>query len=370
MSRTNILSWTVFRVVLVACTAALGIAGNAAAQAAASAASDSGVVVNIRSESVSPGLDKQSPGAAFFEALAKAAIAVAEQAGVKPTNAEAAIQNELGSALDPETTVSDYVVSVKGNRMRVDMGGSSLLAGLTPDGSVAEWAVLDPASGRLIASDMFDAAVRDGEAGYNPYGLVQGEVEILDGTVTRSGGTREIQGFTAYRHDYGYGVHLFPVGKEEGVPFLAVRTVGEAWIAEDGPDVDPDVATVFRAWAHSFGNQGNGAKLAERGLLLGASETKTVAMGLAGSDSPGAPVLRGSTSFDVTGISRQPLDDARFSGFERAEKQCDCSCDAFKELQAIGEMSREEQEAHPKAMTLAMCAPRCTMTWMQCPKKK
>lgn len=365
MNRTNIQSWTVFGVVLVAGAAAVGTAGNAIAQAGASAASDSGVVVNIHSVSVSPGLNKESPVAGVVEAIAKVAIGVAEQAGANPEDLEELFKSEV----EPERAEMDYVVSVKGNRMRVDMGGSSLLAGLTSAGSVAEWAVLDPASGRVIGSDMFDAAVQGGEAGYNPYGLVPGIVELLDGTVIRTGRTREIHGITAYSYDYEYGVNLFPVGKGQTVPVVIVLTVGEAWIAEDGPDVEPDIATVFRVWAQSFGNQGNGAKLEQYGLLLGASETKRVFVGIADSDTSPAEVLQASTSFDVTGISRQPLDDARFSGFEQGEKQCDCSCDAFKELQAIGKMSREEQEAHPKAMPLAMCAPKCTGTWMQCPNK-
>ena len=56
-------------------------------------------------------------------------------------------------------------------------------------------------------------------------------------------------------------------------------------------------------------------------------------------------------------------DTARPSSFDRGGQACDCSCHAFKELQAIGDLPKEQLQAHPKAMALIMCAPKCGMTW-------
>jgi hypothetical protein len=350
---------------LVACAAVFVMAGRAAAQDGAAEASDSGVVVRIHSASVTPGAPQGSPLNQFFGLLAEYTKPLVGW-GVVDLEDLGELLEDLHGELTPESSTMNYVVSLKGDRMRVDMGGSSLLAALTPDGSVAEWAVLDPASGRVINSDAFDTAIlRDN---FDPYAAVPGVFEIRDSKISPGGGAREIHGFTAQRYTYAYRLDIYPAGKGEQVPVIMVLTKGSAWIAPGGPDVDRDVAVVFRNWAEGFGNQGNGKSLAQQGLLLGADETKTVTIGLTQSDEAGIEVLQGSASFDVTDISRQPLDDAQFSGFERGETGCDCSCDAWKELQAIGEMSREEQEAHPKAMTLSMCAPKCATTWMKCPK--
>lgn len=367
MNRTKIRSWTAFRVVLVACAAVFGMAGSAAAQDTGAEAVNSGVVVKIHGVSVTSGLgasEAAEPLRHFFALLVELARPLIDAAGAGEGASD--ILAGMGDDFTPQRSDMDYVITSKGNRMRVDMGGSSLLAALTSDGSVAEWAVLDPASGRVIGSDMFDAAVVGGEAGYNPYGLVPGVVEILPVTIIPSGETREIQGFIAHSHDYEYSVHLYPAGKGENVPMIIVLTKGQAWIAEDSPDVNRDVATVFRAWAQSFGNQGQGATLAKRGLLLAASDTLTVRAGL--NMSAGKEVVRGFSSFEVTEISRQPVDDELLSGFEKAEKPCDCSCAGAKKLQAIGKLSKEEQEKHPEAMTLAMCMPKCVSSWMKCDK--
>lgn len=259
--------------------------------------------------------------------------------------------------------ILDYTIYVKDDRMRVDMGSSSLLARLAPDGSVAEWGVLDPGSGRVVQSDYFDEAVRERSTEpYDPAGGTGDNVELkVAEDPAPTGETDEILGHVAREYQYSYELHIYPLGRrpagpDRGTVWIQVETTGTAWVAEEGPYVgNPDAASVFRVFVQSHPSKV--ATLADRGLLLAVSESSTIS--LVGADEPvmlGFEALETSSSFEVTSIDLQPVDDALLAGFEQGKQACDCSCAAFEELKQL-------QEEDPNAMGKAMCSAECAMRW-------
>ena len=124
---------------------------------------------------------------------------------------------------------------------------------------------------------------------------------------------------------------------------------GEAWIAELGPyAADPRVDGFARLVAESVGNQGfgsSGTEFSERGMVLATNDTTDFYMTQVRAESGGQVGAQSvslehySSAFTVTDISPQPLDDELFSGFERQEKGCDCSCKGWTALEAVKEES-------------------------------
>jgi hypothetical protein len=287
--------------------------------------------------------------------------------------------NAAGDAVGkPKSSVTDFTVSLKGNRMRMDVGGSSLLAGLQADGSAAEWAVLDPASGRVIQGADFDPSAGVAVAAENGgffRSLIEGLEETKFADVTTSDkGTRQIAGHTT--HGYGYGYLLAGAVPGEAPWVIGTRVDGTIWVAEDGPYIDDELLVAF---FRSVGAEIISGVLVtppaeimalaqQRPVLAKSEELKVFLIG--NESGQGTAPMQGSSSFEVKEIASGPLDAALFGGFEQAEKQCDCTCKGFKELKAIGKLSKRQQEAHPKAMALSMCTPQCMTTWFTCPPER
>jgi len=262
--------------------------------------------------------------------------------------------------------VTDFTVSVKGNRLRMDVGGSSLLAGLKADGSPTEWAVLDPASGRVVKQAVWYPETHPTDAVNTAFSLVFGEMEsgISSSPVERRG-TSQIAGHTAREYGYGYQIRA---SAPDG-PDLMFAVKGSVWVVEEGPYKDDPALRAFQltAGSHVFSRMfldppAEVAAIADKGPMVKQTEETTYAIG---SEPVGMPLVVTALGFKVDVIRREPLDDSRFAGFERQEQNCDCSCEAWDELEGIGKLSEAEQAAHPKAMTLSMCMPACVGTWMK-----
>jgi hypothetical protein len=320
-----------------------------------------GLVIEIETSTTAPGLS-----ANVQQGINSALMAIAVLVPQENVGDWNAAMEELGP---PETITQDVTVYIKGARIRVDIGANSLLGRLAPDGSVSEWAVLDPASGQVMDSDFFDRAVRAGSA--DEYEAFGGDADVTSMGVTASNEFRNIQGHEARKYTIGESVVLATDMEEEsGTPLgVALSSTTDAWVATDGPYTeDAGIVQFFRVFGRELNlmpeqsNSDDG--LPPSAIVLETHERAYISIGAAGM---GEPLATASSSTVVKSITRQELDDELFSGFERGEEECDCSCDAFKELQAIGKLPKEEQQNHPKAMALSMCAPKCGMQWaMQC----
>ncbi len=321
-----------------------------------------GLVIEMKTIATAPGLSE-----GMQQSLAPALNLLGYLVGPNEDLQEA--YDALGP---PETVTQDVTVYIKGARMRVDIGGNSLLGKLAPDGTVAEWAVLDPASGRIVESDFFNAAMQGASDPYEAFG---GEVERPTRVVTRTSETREIQGHTAQKYVIQDWVVLNTgLEGEEGELGVSLNSVTDTWVATNGPYTeDAGIVQFFRVFGQGLGlnpqNPGQSAQgddLPPAAIILASHEEAAVSVGSV-SAGTGSQIATATSSTEIRSISRRPLDDALFSGFDRSEQACDCSCAAFKELQAIGKLPKDQQQAHPKAMALSMCAPKCGMKWaMQC----
>lgn len=358
MGRTWRTAWYMPRCAFVAVAAALGLAHPLAAQELYPDPDKVGLVMQIHTETVTPRLseDKDAGFGEFLKAI-RYSLFVLEQLTPDAPQREPDVE-----AAPP--AILDYTIYVKDERMRVDMGSSSLLARLAPDGSVSEWGVLDPGSGRVVQSDYFDEAVRERSTEpYDPAGGTGDNVELkVAEDPAPTGETDEILGHIAREYQYSYELHIYPLdGARPGgaggpAVWIEVSTRGTAWVAEEGPYVgNPDAASVFRVFVQSHPSKV--ATLADRGLLLAVTESSTIRV--VGADEPvmlGFEALETSSSFEVTSIDLRPVDDALLAGFEQGKQACDCSCAGFEELKQL-------QESDPNAMGKAMCSAECAMKW-------
>jgi hypothetical protein len=186
-----------------------------------------------------------------------------------------------------------------------------------------------------------------------------------------------IAGHTARKYDYTYRSSILAHAGEGERGGFGMRVVGEAWYAEAGPYADDVILrNLFRKLAPRMVVSALGGSSADRssfgtpGVLLRVREAVTVFLYPVGVGGPGEPILTGSSLDEVTEITRQPLADSLFGALEQPRQACDCSCAAFDELKAIAKLPKAKQEAHPKAMSLSMCAPECGMRWAtQCKRK-
>lgn len=365
MPRIGTTGSVVARAAAFACAAAVATTPPVLAQAAADV-SPTDLVVNLRVVTHSP---RVSSG------LAQGLLSILGPiAGQLSDEGRRRVGKAILNLPKSTTSTMDYIVKIKGNRMRVDMGGSSLLARLAPDGSVAEWGVLDPASGRVMNSRTFDRGVRNANVAFREF---PGEFEIAPATVSRESETRTILGYPARRYRYTRHLSLFPLGRDTGAPQLVVKKYGSAWLARYKDVPEMDLALFLQVWARSFNDQGSGPmavdeELKERGLLLETHDTTEIELHAyhpAGSGTA-SPLMTTSASTTVTSVDRPQLDPVLFGGFETPKKECNCSCAAYDTLQAIGKLSKKEMEQHPRAMALAMCMPKCVSYYMKCPRPK
>lgn len=336
----------------------------AAAQSPYPDPDDVGLIMRVHMESVAPDLSATSKRD-FIDAI-KGPVAIISSVihlltGVE--DAHEALAEVEGLDKPGSRTSSDLLIRVKDDRMRVDMGTSGLLARLdTLDRSVLEWGVLDPGSGRVVDSELFDAAVRErSSAPYDAMGGGGDNVTVLeDGDPVRTDELAQIAGHTARRYDFTHKVLIAPLGTDQTpYPTVQVERSSQAWIAESGPYVnDPDASAVSREFTRSLPPEL--ARLATRGLLLGADDESTIttALWVSGSSTAGGGSLEASSSFRVTHLSREVVDDALLAGFEQDEQACDCSCGAFEQLKDLSESDRN-------AMGKAMCAKECMGKWMR-----
>lgn len=327
---------------------------------------DIGLVMHVHTETVSPNLGETSGkllGAMLDPIGGLLLFVVHEVAGAEARDEFA---QGLGDVANPIPSEQDLVIRVKDDRMRVDMGTSSLLARLDEDRSVLEWGVLDPGSGRVVDSDLFDVAVRERSSA--PYEVIGGDGGNVHVAETRgpipTDEFEQIAGHTARRYDFGHIIDVYPLGTDgEFYPRVNMVRYSRAWIAEDGPYVnDPDAAAVSRELTRTMPPEL--AQLTARGLLLGANDSTTITVAAA-KDAHGwamAGSLEASSSFRVTHLSREVVDDALLAGFEQDKQECDCGCAAFEQL-------KELSESDPNMMGKAMCAQKCMPKWMSCIKR-
>lgn len=330
---------------------------------------DIGLVMHVHMESVAPHLGHDS-GNDLVELASRSPLLsdiLTSSMFFSTENLEE--EDEEGESmvdlLNPSPSERDLLIRVKDARMRVDMGTSGLLARLdTLDRSVLEWGVLDPGSGRVVDSQLFDAAVREGSSA--PYDAVGsgGDVQVLETRgPTQTDEFAQIAGHTARRYDFGQEINVFPLGTDGSAnPVVRIERSSRAWIAETGPYVnDPDASAASRQFTR--GMPPELARLASGGLLLGADDESTITVGMATIDGASGGSLEASSSFRVTRLSREVVDDALLAGFEQDEQACDCSCDGYRELMSL-------TEEDPNAMGKAMCAMDCASKWRtnQCTK--
>jgi hypothetical protein len=349
---------------------------------------EDGVVINLRSTNIAMHLTPQRHGdiqkGCHYLNRALSVVSIKKPCLQVIKALEGDSGDRIGTG--PETSVANYRLSIKGDRARMDFGGSAMLGRFGADGAIGEWKILDPTTGRIVDSDAFSQSIES--AGELPFGAGSGSGTSspfrLDNEVkgpTRSGVTEVIAGHTARKYDYSYDASILAHagGGEHGG--FGISVVGEIWYAEEGPyAADQAVVAVFRKMAphlvlSTFGGDSKAlAAFAAPGVVMRVREDITVSLYAAsqtGMSAGAAPLLQGESLDEVTEISRQPLADDLFGAFAQPQQACDCSCDAYKELKAIGDLPKKEQEAHPKAMSLSMCAPECGMQWaMSCGKKR
>lgn len=319
---------------------------------------DIGLVMRVHTESVAPHLDEAGWNMmnAMLDPLYMLYNAIH---GVTDAD-EATVLGHFG---EPSPSEQDLLIRVKDDRMRVDIGTSALLARLdTLDRSVLEFGVLDPASGRVIDSDLFDKAVREHSGA--PYDAMAGggdNVTVLEaGDPIRTDELAQIAGHTARRYDFTHRVVITPLGTDETpYPTVHMERSIQAWIAEHGPYVsDPDAAVVSGQFTE--GMPPELVQLTARGLVLGADDevTITTAFWISGSSTAGGGSLEASSSFRVTSISREVVDDALLAGFEQERQACDCSCAAFERVKEISD--------DDNVLGTADCMQKCMPKWMRC----
>jgi len=221
---------------------------------------------------------------------------------------------------------------------------------LAADGSAGTWGVFDETSGRIMNTLAFDQGINRTMELQNV-----GDVTRTGPTVSPTGATDVILGHTVTKYTYEYGMRLEPFGS--GQPRIENIVEGEAWVA-----ADTAIAKSFNE-ARLFSVIASGIVGTDLGLGMPLRTSETTTVIIEGSGPQARMVVQGSSSSEVTSISRRALDNALFGVDQPAVKQCDCSCDAYKKLMAIGELPEAEQQAHPDAMPLAMCAPRCGFQW-------
>ncbi|REJ76859.1 MAG: hypothetical protein DWQ36_03585 [Acidobacteria bacterium] len=340
-----------------------------AVSAPASSQDELGVVVEIRSESVAPKLETSSalPGQLAQQALTLIAeLDLMDNADLR----ELLLTREF--AIEPKTTVETYEILHKGNRVRLDMGRNSLLGALTEDRSrIAEWAVIDPASGRVIQTDAFNRAYA-GEQPVTTTATPPGSLRRIAGP-DPTGRTETILGHEAHGYTSTDELTMTPLGRPSGdapVPGVVTRITTDVWVATEGRYAgDDELGAILRLLGSGFGagEAGNAvADLSSRGLVLGSDQRTEIFMGSAVDGAFKGGKALSSASWRVTGIERKPLDDSLFAGFERGEQSCDCSCAAWREMEAMGKLSKDEVRNHPRVMTHAMCAPQCAGQWIAC----
>lgn len=357
------MSWnasTLYRSTLVALTAFAWLPGSAAAQ---DFEVGPGLVVEFETSSTAPGLS-QSAQQSLNQAFALIARLV-PQPNVDDWN-EAL--EELGP---PQTVTQDVTAYIRGARIRVDIGGNSLLGRLAPDGSVTEWAVLDRASGQVMESRVFDLAVRARSgAEYEAFGE---DAEVIPIGVSAGSEYREIQGHPARKYTITRRVILPTQMQAQGGQALGVDVASttEAWIATEGPYTeDAGIVQFFRVFGSELNltpaGLSSGDGLPAGAIVLETHEQAAINIGAVGGTAQ--QLATASSSTVIHSISRRELDESMFTGFERGQKRCDCSCSAFKELQAISKKPKQQQQNDPKAMKLAMCASECGGAWASFPK--
>lgn len=325
---------------------------------------DIGLVMHVHTVTVAPNLPEESepPLSAIKDPIFTLLVIVDDIAG---EDAARDLVQELKDLREPTPSESDLVIRVKDDRMRVDIGTSALLARLdTLDRSVLEWGVLDPGSGRVVDSDLFDLAVRERSSA--PYEVIGGDGSNVHETKTlgpfRTDEFEQIAGHTARRYDFAHGIEVYPLGTD-GPAKVVMHRNSWAWIAEDGPYVnDPDAAAVSREFTRTLPPEL--VQVAAGGLLLGANDTTTIVVQgiIDGEPQARTAALEASSSFRVTHLSREVVDDELLAGFEQDKQECDCSCAAFEELQTLS-------ESDPNVMGKAVCAKKCMPKWMPCVNK-
>ena len=274
----------------------------------------------------------------------------------------------------PETTELDYTVNILDNYMRMDFGGSSMIGHVDTEGNT-DWKILDQASGQLLDSEMFNLGLAANESSE-----VFSELEMLrsivnnESSVTPRGETRQIAGHQARKYEYRAENYLepIPIDDDGNMVTIMILNFGSVWVASDSPFADdPVVHALFSGFSNSLRSTGLASEQREEirnaGMLLGHEDETRVIVDLIDSGGDNAKVLQqASSKTEIVEMSRTSVDPTLFSAITQEKQRCDCSCRAFGELQAIGKLSKREQDAHPKAMTLSMCAPKCAMRWARC----
>jgi hypothetical protein len=300
---------------------------------------------------------------------------------------------ELRDMRTPESESSAYVIFIRPDLFVMQSPGARMV--WLPGGSMY---YTDPATGQLRPAG---AGLRAADAMVDQVEHSGADLQPLPGNPTR-----QILGHTAYGYHYGYTMDLGmggfgPGAATSGMPASVQNVVeGEAWIAPDLPEAD-QVAAFYRNFADSFGDS-NGmmggqtgvmTSLASLGVPLETSETiKTYMLStLPGSDDR-VLVVEGTSKSTVTAITSREIEDEELFGpggmpaelggnvaagtpaagssapsagagkpnsrTYQVDKPCDCSCEAFEAL-------KEMEDDDPNALGKAMCAQKCTMTWVQ-----
>ena len=309
------------------------------------------------------------------------------------------IGSELRDARTPDHEESNSTVYIAPDLFKMESEGQTMYWVPAGPGTPPSMWFQDPSSGQLkgVSLGMVDPIF--GDAAQHS-GL---EITPLEGRPPRI-----IAGHQAFGYSYSYVMNLgmipgMPIGPAGGAnsPAGAQNVVeGEAWIAPDIPEGDR-VAAFFANFAASFGQGGmmGGqtsvlADLTENGIPLETEETlRTYLLSQVPGSEERKLMMESVSKSTVTSISTttitedelfdggpSPLDlsaqeggppaatpDPGAPGFpgdagdnaRRGQVECDCSCDAMRELEDL-------DEDDPDAMAKAMCAQQCVMQWMQC----
>lgn len=295
------------------------------------------------------------------------------------------IGSELRDARTPDHEESSSTIYIRPDLFKMVSEGQTMY--WVPGGpgvSPSMW-FEDPSSGQLkgVPLDLVDPVF--GDAAQHT-GL---EITPMPGSPSRI-----IAGHQAFGYSYGYVMNLgmipgMPIGPAggENSPAGAQNVVeGVAWIAPDVPEGDR-IAAFFANFAASFGQGGmmGGqtsvlADLTENGIPLETEETlRTYLLSQVPGSEERKLMMESVSKTTVTVISVTTMtEDELFDGgpspldlepaqdggladgnARRSQVECDCSCDAMRELEDL-------DEDDPDAMAKAMCAQRCVMQWMQC----
>lgn len=322
-----------------------------------------GLVVEFATSSTAPGLSE-----GMQQGLNQAFALIARL--LVPPGYDGLLDDAMEDLGPPQTVSQDVTAYIKGARIRVDIGANSLLGRLAPDGSVSEWAVLDRASGQVMQSTVFDRAVRERSgAEYEAFGE---DAQVRPMGVTTGNEVRTILGHPARKYTFTREV-ILPTemeGQDGRRLGASVMSTTDVWVATEGPYTeDAGIVQFFRVFGSELnmvpaGSPGSG--LPAGAVILETHEEAIIKLGSVGGTQE--TLATASSSAVIRSISRRDLDDAMFDGFERGQQGCDCSCSAFKELQAISKLPKQEQQNHPRAMKLAMCGAQCGGAWASFPK--